>query len=85
MLKPTQLSSQGGNETQQSLHNTAPNHVTPGAAGFSNAMANALAGGDYRTYGYSCAGAIGFGSKGSWTNAFNQVNAHYVQSLWLQH
>lgn len=43
------------------------------AAGFSDAMANALVGGNYRTYGYSCAGALGFGSKGSWTNAFRNV------------
>lgn len=69
------------------LHNVILEHVMPGVAGFSNAMATALAGGDYRTYGYSCAGAIGFGSKGSWTNAFNQVSAHYVhvQNLWLQY
>lgn len=43
-------------------------------AGFSNAMANALVGRDYNTYGYACAGALGFGSRGSWTNAFNQVS-----------
>lgn len=48
----------------------------PGIAGFSNAMATALAGGEYNTYGYSCAGAIGYGAQGSWTNAFNQVIAY---------
>ncbi len=42
-------------------------------AGFASAMAQALEGSDYRTYGYSCAGAIGYGSTGSWTNAFGQV------------
>lgn len=42
--------------------------------GFANAMAEALEGKDYRTYGYSCAGAIGYGSTGSWTSAFGQVN-----------
>ncbi len=47
--------------------------VTTFLAGFSNAMAQALEGRDYGTYGYSCAGAIGYGSKGSWTSAFNQV------------
>ncbi len=47
--------------------------VTSFVAGFSNAMAQALEGRDYGTYGYSCAGAIGYGSKGSWTSAFNQV------------
>lgn len=42
-------------------------------AGFASAMAQALEGSDYRTYGYSCAGAIGYGSTGSWTSAFGQV------------
>ena len=42
--------------------------------GFANAMAEALEGKDYRTYGYCCAGAIGYGSTGSWTSAFGQVD-----------
>ncbi|KAL0047984.1 hypothetical protein WJX82_005067 [Trebouxia sp. C0006] len=46
------------------------------SSGFSNAMAQALEGRDYGTYGYSCAGAIGYGSKGSWTSAFNQAKSH---------
>ena len=46
-------------------------------------MANALVGGDVRTYGYSCAGAIGFGSTGSWTNAFAQVRARYLHDFCL--
>lgn len=46
------------------------------AAGFADAMTNALVGGDYGTYGYSCAGALGFGSTGSWTNAFSNVSQH---------
>lgn len=37
-------------------------------------MSDALVGRDYNTYGYSCAGAIGFGSRGSWTSAFNNVS-----------
>lgn len=53
----------------------------PGVAGFSNAMATALAGGEYNTYGYSCAGAIGYGAQGSWTNAFNQVIAYCIHFL----
>lgn len=48
-------------------------------AGFASAMAQALEGGDYRTYGYSCAGAIGYGSTGSWTSAFGQVLFHVLR------
>ncbi|KAL3163139.1 hypothetical protein ABBQ32_009550 [Trebouxia sp. C0010 RCD-2024] len=44
------------------------------ASGFADAMADALVGGDFGTYGYSCAGAIGYGSTGSWTNAFSNVS-----------
>ncbi|KAL3136625.1 hypothetical protein ABBQ38_005865 [Trebouxia sp. C0009 RCD-2024] len=50
------------------------------ASGFTSAMANALTGGDFRTYGYSCAGAIGFGSKGSWTNAFRNARGRGFNS-----
>ncbi len=51
-------------------------------AGFASAMAQALEGGDYRTYGYSCAGAIGYGSTGSWTSAFGQVCfSHVLQNV----
>ncbi|DBA84863.1 TPA: hypothetical protein ACH3X1_005883 [Trebouxia sp. C0004] len=47
------------------------------SSGFSNAMAQALEGRDYGTYGYSCAGAIGFGSKGSWTTVLTlQAKSH---------
>lgn len=57
---------------QHTVHTCS--QVATFVAGFSNAMAQALEGRDYGTYGYSCAGAIGYGSKGSWTSAFNQVN-----------
>ncbi|KAL3136623.1 hypothetical protein ABBQ38_005863 [Trebouxia sp. C0009 RCD-2024] len=50
------------------------------ASGFADAMASALVGGDYGTYGYSCAGAIGFGSTGSWTNAFANARSHGFNS-----
>lgn len=53
-----------------------PSDAVHDAAGFADAMASALVGGDYGTYGYSCAGAIGFGSTGSWTNAFANVSQH---------
>ena len=43
-------------------------------------MAQALEGRDYGTYGYSCAGAIGYGFKGSWTSAFNQVKSCHATS-----
>lgn len=56
---------------------TMANH----SAGFASAMAQALEGGDYKTYGYSCAGAIGYGSTGSWTSAFGQVFSHVLQKF----
>ena len=53
-------------------------------AGFASAMAQALEGSDYRTYGYSCAGAIGYGSTGSWTSVFGQVcSSQDLQSVGL--
>ena len=67
---------------QCTLGNAHAQQVTTFVAGFSNAMAQALEGRDYGTYGYSCAGAIGYGSKGSWTSAFNQVV--YFTPLWIQ-
>ena len=45
----------------------------PCIAGFSDAMSSALVGRNYRAYGYACSGALGYGSKGSWTSAFNSV------------
>ncbi len=56
-------------------------HTVVWAEGFASAMAEALEGGNYRTYGYSCAGAIGYGSKGSWTSAFGQVNLACLHSV----
>ena len=50
-------------------------------AGFAEAMADALVGKDYWTYGYSCAGAIGYGAKDTWYKAFTDVSGSTC--LWL--
>ena len=65
-------------ELQRHFGSSSRTQLCNVTVGFSDAMSNALVGGDYRTYGYSCAGAIGFGSKGSWTNAFNSVSAMFT-------
>lgn len=68
-----------GTHTFSKISMTAgPGDMLHDAAGFADAMANALVGGDFGTYGYSCAGAIGFGSTGSWTNAFSNVSCVYT-------
>ncbi|DBA89860.1 TPA: hypothetical protein ACH3X2_004718 [Trebouxia sp. C0005] len=59
-------------DLSNALHSSSAS-AAAASSGFASAMAQALEGSDYRTYGYSCAGAIGYGSTGSWTSAFGQV------------
>ncbi|KAL0030437.1 hypothetical protein WJX79_005159 [Trebouxia sp. C0005] len=62
-------------DLSNALHSSSAS-AAAASSGFASAMAQALEGSDYRTYGYSCAGAIGYGSTGSWTSAFGQAKSH---------
>ena len=63
-----------GRHIAQYCHQAQQTNTTIHVAGFAEAMADALVGKDYWTYGYSCAGAIGYGAKDSWYKAFIDVS-----------